>query len=186
MKTSLLLSLLLILQMSVSAQKRIGQDDEMNPADSSVCLTVKGKILNATEGPGQLCKVELITNQGSIETLLIQNGKRNFQFKLKRNESYTIRISKDGYLNKLIAISTFVPFPLTEVSEFSFNTQMISIEDAQGSKNGIYSIPIAFIRFDRFSESFVYDLNYATQVKMDIYSHQSTRKSQDVLLANCQ
>jgi len=186
MKTSLLLSLLLILQMSVSAQKRIGQDDNLSPADSGVCLTIKGKVLNAAEGLTQNCKVELITNDGTIETLDIQNGKRNFQFHLKRNESYTIRLSKEGYLSKMIAISTFIPFALDEISEFSFNTQMISIEDAQGSTNGIYAVPIAFIRFDRLSESFVYDLNYATQVKMDIYNHLGTKKSQDVLLANCQ
>lgn len=182
MKTLKLLSLVAILSLNSMANLFAGT--KQGDVDTVICLTVKGKVLNALAGYDAKCKVELLNNAEVIQTVLLQQGKRTFNFQLNKNKSYTIRITKEGYISKLVAINTTLPIDLSDLSEFAFNTELLSIEEAQNLKQGILTIPVAFIRFDLLTETFVYDLNYATQVKIDLYTNQDSQKSSEFILAH--
>jgi hypothetical protein len=145
------------------------QNEDPYEMDSIHCLIVKGKVLNAADGSDKTCKVEIIDSRGGIATILLTNGRRNFEVKLQKNESFVIKISKEGYVSKKIAINTALAVALTDLTEFAFNTELVSLSEAQGMKTNTSSAPIAFIRFDTLTDSFIYDLAYATKVKVDMY-----------------
>ncbi len=165
MKTTFtLLMIALMAVVNVNAQ-----NDDPYEMDSINCLIVKGKVLNAADGVDKTCKVEIIDGRGGVATILLANGKRNFEIKLQKNESFIIKITKEGYVSKRIAINTALSVELTDLTEFSFNTELVSLGDAQGMKTNSVNVPVAFIRFDTLTDSFIYDLAYASNVKMDMY-----------------
>lgn len=168
-------TLLLVAILAVVSVK--AQNDDPYVLDSLHCLIVKGKVLNAAEGADRTCKVEIIDSKGGVATILLANGRRNFEVKLQKNESFIIKISKEGYVSKRIAINTGISVQLTDLTEFAFNTELVSLNDAQGLKNSVTAVPVAFIRFDLLTDSFIYDLDYATQVKVDMYCNHDTSKS---------
>jgi hypothetical protein len=157
------------------------QDEDPYEMDSLHCLIVKGKVLNAADGADRTCKVEIIDSRGGIATIMLTNGRRNFEVKLQKNEAFVIKISKEGYVSKKIAINTALAVELTDLTEFAFNTELVSLSDAQGMKTNTVNVPVAFIRFDTLTDSFIYDLAYATTVKLDMYCKLDRSLSNDYL-----
>jgi hypothetical protein len=76
--------------------------------DSLTCLEIEGKILISDEDRSLGCTVELIGLDGKTDTLILKENRRKFKLVLGRNTYYTIRISKKGYVSKLISVNTEV------------------------------------------------------------------------------
>lgn len=136
--------------------------------DSLSCLEINGKISNATEGDDGTCLVELLSSNTVVSFATLKDGKKTFRFTLKKNTVYTIKISKRGYLSRLVGIDT----KLTEASEdlysFSFETKLIKTEDSQKLNKEFLDFPIALVYFDPKKECFIYDKEYTTRIKKEI------------------
>src|SRR5689334_6232740 len=76
--------------------------------DSPVCLEIAGVVTNADGGIDKSCTVELLCSNEVIETVSLKSGKKDFKFALHKNKYYTIRISKNGFLSRLVGIDTNV------------------------------------------------------------------------------
>ena len=135
--------------------------------DSLFCLKIKGRITNASEGYTNGCKIELLNSKGLVDSLILRNKDR-FSFLLKRNTYYAIRVSKAGYVSRLISINTEFPDEIADICEFSFNTSLISEEEAAGMNKDALDFPVAIVHFHEKTETFVHNKEYSENLKKEL------------------
>lgn len=144
-----------------------------NVFDSTIF--VSGKILNISKNSSDKCLVELSDESGVISSKYLPGGKHSFDFELRKNANYTIRITKEGYLPKVLTVNTVLPKNASGVFDFAFNVQLLSVDQGQYISPEVLNRPVALIRYDLLAESFVYDLSFATLMKMKSYSQLSVK-----------
>ena len=110
------LFLLLLFNLPASAQS----------TDSLACLEITGKVLNVFEGEDASCKVELMNKGEVVRTLILKEGKDHFHLILSKDQYYAIRISKTGYVQRILEINTAMLVEPDGLYTFHFNTELIS------------------------------------------------------------
>lgn len=165
MKNSLI-SYLLGFFVLISCCKAIG--NTAVPRDSSACLEIDGKIPNACEGEDATCLVELFTSNTVVSWATLKEGKKTFRFLLKKNTVYTIRISKRGYMSRLICIDTKVSIPLEDLYRFAFETRLLKTSECMHMNKELLDLPVALIYFDPQKDDFVYDKEYTSRAKKEL------------------
>jgi hypothetical protein len=135
--------------------------------DTLSVLQVEGKINNLQRNPNEECIVELISNNETIDTIVLKEGKKEFQFTLDRNTSYYIRISKKGYVSVLISVNTQLPDDDRNFGlySFAFETDLVKDKSMRKLKKDVPQLPVAIISFDSKSSSFSNDKAYPTDIK---------------------
>jgi len=167
MKNLILLSLF-VLNFNSNAIIRSKQlDNKME--DTATCLSLKGKIINALEGETKQCKVELLNADGVVDSMFLNKTNKFFKFKLTRDTYYAIRVTKKGYVTKLISINTSFPADVVDICEFAFNTELISEKESENLNKDALDFPIAIIHFDDKTEQFTYNKEYTLNIKREIY-----------------
>lgn len=139
--------------------------------DSSLCLEIEGIIPNANEGKDGICKVELLCANQVVESLILKDGKKKFKFLLKKNLTYTIRISKKDFINKLVCIDTKMKKGYYELYTFSFETKMLEESSMNKLDRDYLDFPVALIYFDTRKDLFVHDKEYSSKLKKEIASN---------------
>jgi hypothetical protein len=143
-------------------------------SDSVVCLEIEGKVINAVK-KGEGCKVELLCNNTPIDSAFLESGKRKFKFLLKNNTYYAIRITKKGYLNRLVCVDTKIPVKPKGLYRFSFTTRLIENKPSKRIKKDASDFPIAVIYFNRKKGYFYYNKKYTHDLKREL-EHNGTIK----------
>lgn len=141
----------------------------INP-DTSACLEIEGKILNAMDGDGT-CLVELIGSESTLQSLVLKDGKKKFAFKLRKNQNYTIRLSKIGYISKSISIDTRINKAYDDLYLFAFDTKMISLVEGDKLNKELIKQPVALIYFDVRQGCFNYNKAYMARMKKELASN---------------
>ncbi len=136
--------------------------------DSTACLEIDGKITNAGEGEDATCLIELLTSNTVINWATLKEGKKTFRFILKKNTVYTIKISKRGYMSRLVCIDTKLTEAPEDLYNFSFETRLMTIEECEKLNKEFLDFPIALIYFDHKKDYFVYDKEYTHRIKKEI------------------
>lgn len=136
-----------------------------NP-DSTVCLELEGKILNSGEGTDPESRIELICNNTVVEEIVLKKGSRKFSLLLKKNKHYVVRLSKTGYLSKLICIDTRLSEELNGVYEFAFETTMVKQTETVGTETS--ETPIAIVYFDGKRRCFNYSKD-TSNMRKELY-----------------
>ena len=137
--------------------------------DSLSCLEIEGKITNLDAGAND-CFVELISKDGILDSIVLKEGKRRFKFVLKRDTYYAIRITKKGFVTKLISINTEVPTDSDVLYRFQFDTELMNKSFSKRLNKDALDFPVAIICFDYEKKFFFYDKQYSANVKRDLYS----------------
>jgi hypothetical protein len=130
-------------------------------------LEIEGKIVNSGKSPA-LTRVELLCDNRVIDSFIMKDQQRMFAFNLKKNNSYTIRISKDGYVSKLVCIDTRVPVFNENLYRFSFETKLIDNETSEKLNKEVLDMPIAMIYFDVKKGCFYYSKAYTSNIKRSL------------------
>lgn len=141
----------------------------LNP-DTSACLEIEGKILNAADGDGA-CLIELIGSQNTLQSIMLKDGKKKFSLQLKKNQNYTIRLSKKGYISKLICIDTRMNKAYEDLYLFAFDTKMISLVESDKLNKDLIDYPVALIYFDIRKGCFDYNKAYTARMKKELASN---------------
>lgn len=136
--------------------------------DSRSCLHVTGIVNN--EEDYKDCVVELIGPDKAIDTVLLSQGNEKFEFVLKKNSDYLIRISKKGYLNKTVAISTHILMLESEVHFFEFEVSLIKDTEIAKLNKNLVNYPIALVRYNYQSETFEHNPQYSDFIKKELYN----------------
>ena len=126
-----------------------------NAPDSSFCLELQGKVLNMEEGSDKTCTVTIWKFNGLADTLVLRNGQKKFRSYFQKNTSYTVTVSKTGYLSKVIIIDTRLNDFDDKLYRFYFDATM---EPDNGDAAFIRqeNSPVALIFFDKKKGCFYY------------------------------
>ena len=138
--------------------------------DSNACLVVVGNILNVHDETSNLCKIELITYNSVTDSVLLKGSKKRFKFVLSKDMNYAIRISKKGYISKLVSIDTKFFTESDVLYVFEFTTDLIKEEVAKTLNQDVLELPVALIKFDYHHNCFSYNKEYTTQIKKELYA----------------
>jgi len=137
-------------------------------ADSSICLELEGIILNAHEGANKTCLVELLCGNRVEQSVLLKDGKKKVKFLLKKNATYTVRISKKEHVTKLICIDTRMKKANYDLYSFSFETQMLPEAVIEKADRDYLDFPVALIYYDVRKDCFMHDKDYSNKLKKEI------------------
>src|SRR5690606_38124561 len=125
--------------------------------DSLSCLQIEGRVLNADAGEGD-CIIELIDETNTVtDSLILKEGKSKFAFVLQKDSYYSIRISKNGFISKLVAINTEVLVEQEGIHRFNFETRLLSNVVAKRLNEDVIDFPVAIIHFDYENNCFDYN-----------------------------
>jgi hypothetical protein len=146
--------------------------------DSTSCLQIEGRILNAEENDGE-CTVELIDNENQIcDSVLLKEGKTRFAFVLQKNKYYAIRITKKGFINKLITVNTEMLVESDGIHKFNFETKLMHKAALKRINADVVDFPVAIIHFDYENDCFGYNKEYTDSIKKELFAstaNQNTR-----------
>jgi hypothetical protein len=124
--------------------------------DSSVCLEIEGRIVNAGEGDSKTL-VTVLRLGSTRDTIVLKNGQRKFRTYFLKNTSYTVTVSKAGYYSKVIIIDTKLGWQDEKLYRFYFDATM----EPQSADASVFvrqeHNPVALIYFDKKKECFYYN-----------------------------
>ncbi len=128
----------------------------------ATCLELNGK---TPFKKGEPYKVELIYYNTTIDTVVVENRK-GFVFNLNKNAFYTIKISREGYLPKLVSIDTHIPDSRYNkgLYKFEFSTDLFD----NSVKSEATEFPIAIIAYNKKAREFNYNERYTSNIKAEI------------------
>lgn len=140
----------------------------ISESDSVICLEIKGKISNIGNKSFDSYKVELIYYNTVIKKERIAANKP-FKFELKKDAFYTIRISKEGYITRLVSICTKLPVEHNDLYKLDFETELIEEHESKKLNAEALDFPITIIYYDNKANWFYFNEEYTTNIKRCIY-----------------
>lgn len=169
MKTSITLSKFFLI-VFVAAANMLSAGGHKLKYDSLSCLQIEGRVLNADDN-GEDCIVELIDGSNTVvDTLILKEGKSKFAFVLQKNDYYSIRISKNGFISKLVAINTEILTEQDGIHKFNFETRLLNKVIAKKLNEDVLDFPVAIINFDYENNCFDYNKEYTEHIKRELYT----------------
>jgi hypothetical protein len=139
-----------------------------NDADSLICLEIKGKVTNVGSKSGDTYKAELIY----YNTVIVKEDisvSKSFKYDLKKDAIYTVRISKPGFITKLISIYTKLPEEHDELYRLDFETELIWEHKTKKLNADALDFPITIIYYDDKANWFYFNEEYTSNIKKCIY-----------------
>jgi len=167
MKTTLVL-LATTLSVCFTSLKAIDKTPKTATYDAKSCLQITGIVTNDEDM--QPCIVELISPNKAIDTVMLYNGEEKFEFILKKNCDYLIRISKKGYLHKTVAVSTEILTLESEIHYFEFELSLIKETEITKLNKNIVNNPVALVHYNYQSESFEPNVEYSSLMRKEMYN----------------
>lgn len=169
MKTSIITSKLFLI-LFIAAANLVSASGHKLKYDSLSCLQIEGRVLNAGDGEGD-CIIELIDGTNTVtDSLILKEGKSKFAFVLKKDSYYAIRISKNGFISKLVAINTEVLVEQDGIHKFNFETRLLNNVVAKRLNEDVLDFPVAIIHFDYENNCFDYNKEYTENIKRELYA----------------
>ena len=149
----------------------------MRTLDPEVCLEVSGKLSPEKKVTEGTYTIKLIQDNKVIDQIMV-NGKDKFKFNLKRNMMYTIKIEKEGFLPRLVSVSTQLPqnTKKSNLYRFHFDIELFSETFSKYFDADDVDFPIALISFDSNKKVFNYDKNYTKKIQEKMHNMSSTAK----------
>lgn len=153
--------------------------------DSLSCLLIEGKVLNSDENEN-VCIIELIDETNTVtDSLILKDGKNKFGFVLKKNSYYSIRISKKGFISKLVAVNTEILTETDGIHRFNFQTKLMNEVLLSHMNEDVVDFPVAIIHFDYDNNCFDYNKEYTSHIKRELYiKNKDTKRSIKPVLGN--
>ena len=164
MKTnSFKLACIMVLSISLlGLQAQTNKKGSTTASDTSALfLKIKGKFDKTVIDFNGIYTIKLIYNNKVVEEQTLKVSKP-FAFHLSRNCFYAIRIEKDGYIPKIISISTIVPKSLGESESYTFtmSTNLLSNYLLGLFEDDSMDFPSAIIYYDKGNDSFELNQKY--------------------------
>jgi hypothetical protein len=131
--------------------------------DSTDCLEIAGMV-TINDKPQTDVKVQLWLGNEKIDSLDLKKEFK-FRFILKRESVYSIVVSRPGFLNRIVSISTKLPKDVSTESLFRFSFEMELIPEG-GAQDPFYAdFPSANISYNPVIDGFENDDKYSKNIK---------------------
>ncbi len=133
--------------------------------DTADCLAVVGTF-NNKKNVKNVWAYLFLENRviDSVETFT----KKGFSFVLKPNRKYSILISKKGYFNRLVSISTVLPPGVVPIPVFIFGFKCELLKQNNKLDDYWLDFPIAQVAYDSTTKIFEYDKKYTQTIKTEL------------------
>ena len=135
----------------------------LSKRDTMECLEITGMV-TINEKPQSDVTVQLWLENAEITKIEL---KKEFKFKffLKKNAAYSIVVSRPGYLNRIVSISTRLPMDVTTEDLFRFNFEMELIPETAAKDPFYTDFPTANISYNPVLDAFENDDKYSKNIK---------------------
>jgi hypothetical protein len=134
-------------------------------SDTSDCLEVTGKFDGTVKDFNGVYTATLILDNTVIATQ-IMNVRKSFVFVLDKNNLYTVKVEKEGFIPKMISISTKIDGKLDDKNSyvFKFETNLLS-EGLQGNfDDDDIDFPVALVSYNKTCDCFEYNTEYTNSL----------------------
>jgi len=157
LKSCILIALIFFFTGSLSAQK--GGDDEVD------CLIVTGKFDETMKGLQGKYAVKLLLDNRVVEEQNLKVSK-GFKFTLKKNKEYTLKIEKEGYIHRMLSVSTKLSEKanLEDLFKFYFETNLIEESLYHHFDDDDIDFPIALVAYAKKCDCFEYNKKYTQEI----------------------
>lgn len=156
--------LLVICLLSILCNPITGQPRK----NDSICMEITGRVLHLNTQYGNSYKAELLFNNIVLDSAIVQNHKM-FKFSIPKNSCCAIRISKAGYVTRLISIYSQLNQSNSGFYRFDFDTELIEEKRAEKLNPEVLDFPIAIISYDTEMNCFYYNEDYTSNIKRDLF-----------------
>jgi hypothetical protein len=143
--------------------------NEHGKSDSLSCLKIEGKIIN-NDRTEEACIIELIDSYNHIDTILLKEGKTKFKFVLNKDSYYAIRISKAGYISKVVSVNTEILTDVNGIYRFEFETSLLQEAVLKKLNQDALDFPVAIVYFDHEKDCFSYNKEYSAFIKKELHT----------------
>ena len=144
-------------------------------ADKDAWMEITGRIKHLKDLNGKTYKVELILNDLVIDSAIVQNNKK-FKFFPPKDSYYAIRITKKGYVTRLISVYTQLPDANNKYFRLVFTTNLIEEARAKSLDKEALDFPIAIISYNKRRKHFNYNEKYTTNIKRSLVNSNKVTK----------
>lgn len=147
------------------------QTDTLN-VDEEHYLEMRGMV---KESKGQdkdnahgLDSAEVFVQNEANKTVIFgyTDRKGRCQFRLPLSRKFTIKVTKKGYVTKMIQVETRVPVDKKAAYSFTFDVDIFAEE--KGLDVSVLQKPIAKVNYSTGLKTFVYDAMYTNKVNADL------------------
>ena len=165
-----ILSFLFVLSVSLVHS----QSDKKNfiSSDTTECLTITGNFDGTVKDLEGNYKAKLMRDNKVIEEQDLK-VKKSFEFTLKKNMLYAIKVEKEGYIPKIISISTSMSSKIIVESPYKFNfeTNLISQELYGHFNDDDVDFPVALVSYGKKCDCFQYNQEYTAKLISRMYTN---------------
>lgn len=129
------------------------------------CLQVTGKLDETMKSLEGKYTVKLLRDNKTAEEQSLKIGK-GFKFILKKDVLYTLRIEKEGYIPRLLSISTKIPekADVSDLFKFYFETNLIEEAFYDRFDDDDVDFPIALVGYAKSCDCFEFDQKYTRKL----------------------
>jgi hypothetical protein len=158
----------------ITAFVSYSQSDKKKPisSDTSECLTITGNFDGTVKDLEGNYKAKLMRDNKVIEEQDLK-VKKSFEFTLKKNMLYAIKVEKEGYIPKLISISTTMSSKILVESPYKFNfeTNLLSQELYGHFNDDDVDFPVALVSYGKKCDCFQYNQEYTAKLINRMYTN---------------
>lgn len=151
----------------VTASVTYSQTDKKNfvSSDTGNCLTITGNFDGTVKDLEGNYKAKLMKDNKVIEEQDLK-VKKSFEFTLRKNMLYAIKVEKEGFISKILSISTKMPGKIEMDSPYKFNfeTNLISQELYGHFNDDDVDFPVALISYSKKCDCYEYNREYTAKL----------------------
>lgn len=139
--------------------------------DTVICLEITGKVeLFSESETDKKVKIELIYFNSVIDSLILKTG-NTFKFYLKKDACYTLRMSKPGYITRIVTIYTNVKKfdPDEEYYRYYFDTELLPELATEILDKEVLEFPIAIVSYSDKLKGFQINDKYTKNIKKESF-----------------
>lgn len=150
--------------------------NKVEKAKHHTCLEISGEVTKTISMTNTPVRVQLIEENKVVDSLQVQAGE-TFRFGLQKNKYYSIRIFQEGFVPRLVSISTYLPVDLREAKVYKFHFDLLQMSAKENTLElaDVLDFPVAVVAFDETKGYFDYNVSYTSRIK-DLYkkTHSTT------------
>jgi hypothetical protein len=134
------------------------------------CLELSGEVVKTESTASRASQILLIEENKVIDSLQIPTG-QTFRFSLEKNKYYSVRVYQEGFVPRLVSVSTYMPTDLRDERSFKFHFDLVQMSNEGNAEelNDALDFPVAVISFDETKGYFDYNHVYTAHIK-NLYS----------------
>lgn len=177
--TKVLLAMLCLLLTSRLA----AQPKEENP----VCLEVFGLAISPNQEAIDGVNIKLFKENDELEWTEITSvlyHDHSFSFKLEANAYYTIEVSKPGYVNRSVGISTHIPSGVSLKQVFTYEFEVEMFPEKKEVDDYYMDFPVALISYNKKADVFDNNNAYTNHIKTKIKESQKEAENKKLVNHN--